>query len=77
MIERCSPDSFTYITVEDLRRNDFEDRHLGRFATDKIIVKIIWSREACDLLHQYTPEEGEDLDVIYLDRYGLLDKAII
>ena len=58
-----TPRCFTYVTAGDIRRhilgNDFEDRHLGRLPVDTEMAKLIWSREACDLLHQFTPVEDE------------------
>ena len=59
------PGCFTYVTVGDIRHhilgNDFEDRHLGRLPIDTIMAKIIWTTEACDLLHRFTPLEDEDI----------------
>ena len=72
-----NPGCFAYVTVGDLRRhimgNDFEDRHRGRLALDRVLAKIIWSREAYDFLHSFTPNEENDIVLINLGNNEFVD----
>ena len=63
---------FTYVTVRDLFRHildtDFEQRHLGRLAMDRVLAKIIWDRDACDFLHHFHSDDDDDITVLDLSK---------
>lgn len=62
MAEEFQNGCFAYITVGDLSRmlgTVCNGRHLGSIEADRIMAKIIWSREACEMLHVYSPDKGE------------------
>ena len=63
---------FTYVTVRDLCRHildtDFEQRHLGRLALDRVLAKIIWDRDACDVLHHFQSDDDDDITALDLSK---------
>ena len=72
MADNFKAGCFTYVTVRDLRRHildtDFEQRHLGRLSVDRILAKIIWDRDACDVLHNFQSDDDDDITLLDLSK---------